>query len=97
MLVKVTVGGATIYFGDPLAPVKPAPFYPYLASVANIQDSTGDQTGSTSFELILLANRFIGSILRCPVQVLRDDLTLAFEGLSSEIRYTDVITVRVEA
>ena len=97
MLIKITIGSVDVYFGEPGAAVKPEPFYPYLFSLDPIQDTTGDTTGSTSFTLLLLAQRLLGLMLRLPVQVLNDDLSVAFEGLISRIAYSEQIAVTVDA
>jgi hypothetical protein len=97
MLVRINIGGTEIYFGSPQSPQKPVPFYPWLVEVDAIQDSTGEETGSTSFRLLLRAQALLGLNLRRKVLILTDDLEPAFEGVIGRLGYMEAINVTVEA
>lgn len=97
MLVKMDIGGVWVTFGEPNSPNKPAPFYPYLVETQNISDTTGDQTGSTSFTLTLQAKTLVHINVRRRAQVLSDELEVRFNGIVRSIAYGDYIDVGVEA
>ena len=97
MLIQINVGGIDVTFGEPLAPNKPEPFYPYLESVEPITDATGEETGSAGFSLSLKAQRLIELNVRRSVKILDDDLSLVFEGIIGRIAYKNAIDITVEA
>jgi hypothetical protein len=97
MLVKINIGGIDVHFGSPQAAEKPSPFYPYLLEVDTVRDTTGAETGSVAFTLLLKAKELVYLNLRRQVQILNDDLTLAFEGVIGRIGYGESIRITVEA
>jgi hypothetical protein len=97
MLVKINIGGVDVYFGSPQAVNKPAPFFPYLLEVDTIRDTTGTETGSVAFTMLRRAQSLISLNLRRRVQILNDDLSLAFEGVVGRIAYSESIRITVEA
>lgn len=97
MIVQINIGGIMISFGEPTAPIKPEPFYPYLDSVNPIQDATGDETGSTGFTLKMKAKQFMSLNLRRAVVVRNDALEIQFQGIIGRIAYKEGIEVTVEA
>lgn len=96
MIVQVDVGGVLVHFGAPSAPIQPAPFYPYLLSVGDIQDNTGNETGNTQFLLQLKAQPLIWINLRRKVVLFTDELEVIFEGYIGRISYNEGINVTVE-
>lgn len=97
MVVQVNIGGVEVTFGEPQSPLRPEPFYPYLMAVDTIQDSTGEETGSTGFNLSLRAQPLIDLNVRRKAKILDDDGEVRFEGVIAAISYDAAIHVRVEA
>jgi hypothetical protein len=97
MIVQIDIGGVLVHFGEPQAPIKPEPFYPYLDAIQAINDSTGDETGSVQFTLKLKAIDLVYLNLRRKVLVLNDKLEIQFEGVIGRISYGEAIDVTVEA
>lgn len=97
MIIQINIGGVLVNFGEPLAPNKPAPFYPYLESVEPINDSTGAETGSAGFRLNLKAQPLIHINLRREVTIFDDNLEPLFKGVIGRIAYNKSIDITVEA
>lgn len=97
MIAQINIGGVIVSFGEPQAPNKPEPFYPYLDTIQPITDSTGDQTGSVEFSLKLKAKSLVYLNLRRHVFVLNDKLEQQFEGVIGHIAYGNAINITVEA
>lgn len=97
MIVKINCGGVMVCFGEPGAPNKPEPFYPYLQEVEAIAEANGEASASTGLTLSLKALPLVDLNVRRSVVILNDDLEEQFSGLIGRLTYTESIHITVEA